>query len=133
MLAELLLESKSVSVEATVAVFVIEPWLLGMTLIVMTAPVPTANVPILQFTGPLPLQLPCVDEADPNVMPPGKVSETVTLVAVAGPLLVATSRYERVDPTWPGLGDAVFVIDKSTLEALTILKAAAAECINEPD
>ena len=53
---------------------------------------PTARLPRLQFTGPLPLQLPCVVVADTKATPAGSVSATVTFVAAAGPLLVAVMR-----------------------------------------
>jgi hypothetical protein len=71
-----------------------------------------------QFTVVVPLQEPCVVEVDPKVMPPGKVSETLTFVAVAGPLLFTTIRYVSAEPAIAGFGDAVFEIETSALEEL---------------
>ena len=94
---------------------------------------PTASPPRLQFTGPLPLQLPCVAVADTNVIPAGSVSVTTTFVAAPGPLFVAVMRYERLTPTCPGFGDAVLVKDKSALVELTTFNVACTECIVAPD
>ena len=47
-----------------------------------------------------------------------------TFVARAGPPLVTVTRYERLSPTCPGFGDAVLVIERSTLEGLITLNVA---------
>src|ERR1051325_8561751 len=92
MVALLLVESKSLSLPLTVAELTIWPGVDGVTVIVTIALLPAMRLPSVQFTGPLPLQLPCVVVAAPNAMPAGNVSTTITFVAVAGPLLVATMR-----------------------------------------
>jgi hypothetical protein len=53
-------------------------------------------------------------------------------VAVAGPLFVAVIRYERLTPVCPGFGDAVFVIDRSALDALTTFNVTGVECDSVP-
>lgn len=70
--------------------------------------------------------------ADTKETPAGNVSDTLTLVAAAGPLLVAVMRYERLTPTCPGLGEAVFVTERSALVALTTLRLTVVLCIVKP-
>src|SRR5215210_1289706 len=94
---------------------------------------PTARPPRLQFTGPLPLQVPCVVVADTNATPAGSVSATVRFVAAAGPLLVAMTRYKRLTPACPGFGEAVLVRERSALDALTTFNVAGSECSVTPD
>ena len=72
-------------------------------------------------------------DAAPIVVPPGTGSFNVTFVAAAGPLFVTVIRKIKELPTSPGFGDAVFVIAKSTLEALITFKFNCVECISEPD
>ena len=72
-------------------------------------------------------------DAAPIVVPAGTGSFNVTFVAAAGPLLVTVIRKIKELPTSPGFGDAVFVIDRSTLEALTTFKFTWVECISKPD
>src|SRR5687767_4269732 len=93
----------------------------------MIALAPTARLPRLQSTGPLPLQLPCVSDADTNATPAGSVSMILTFVAFPGPLLVAVRRYERLTPACPGFGEAVLVNARSALNALTTFKFALTE------
>ena len=90
--AELLLESKSVSVAVTLALFTSEPGADGITLMVTTAVAPAEMLPSPQVMVVVPLQLPWLGMIAPNAMPDGKVSVRLTLVAVAGPLLVTVSR-----------------------------------------
>src|SRR5215211_6503785 len=123
-LALLLLVSKSVSVALTVAELMTCPGFEGVTTIVTVALLPTARLPRLQSTGPLPLQLPCVAVAETNTTPAGSVSMILTLVPFAGPLLVATSRYERVAPACPGFGETVLVKARSALNELTTFRFA---------
>jgi hypothetical protein len=130
--AELLLKSKSVSLLVTVAVLLIWPGADGVTTMVMIELAPTARLPTLQFTVLVPLQLPCVAFDDTKETPAGSVSDTLTLVAAAGPLLVAVMRYERFTPISPGLGEAVFVTKRSALVALTTLRLTDVLCIVEP-
>ena len=125
--------SKSLCELLTVAVFPTEPCCVGVTLIVTTALAPTASVPTLQFTIPVPPQTPCVVATEPKVSPAGKLSTTTTLLAVAGPLFVATMRYESVNPTWAGLGDPVFTIETSALPELTTWSVAFVESFIAPD
>src|SRR5215208_1234025 len=109
------------------------PGVAGVTTIVTMALLPAANTPRLQFTGPLPVQFPCVVVADTNAIPAGSVSATVTFVAAAGPLLVAMTRYERLTPACPGFGEAVLVSERSALDALTTFNVAGSECNVTPD
>ena len=71
--------------------------------------------------------------AELKATPDGSVSETFTFVAIAGPLFVAMMRYERGTLTSPGLGEAVFVTDKSALDGFTTLNVAGIECCVVPD
>src|SRR6185503_10873803 len=119
MLDELLVVSISVSPAVTVAVFASCPWDEGVTVIVTTALAPNARLPRLHVTVVVPLHAPCVAADDTKATPAGITSVTVTLVAAAGPLLVATMRYASGTPTCPGFGDAVFVTARSTLVELT--------------
>ena len=116
---ELLAVSKSLSPAVTVAVFASCPWAVGVTVIVTTALAPIARLPRLHVTVVVPLHVPCVADDEPKVTPAGNASVTVTFVAAAGPLLVATMRYDSGTPTCPGFGDAVFVTDRSALVGLT--------------
>ena len=69
----------------------------------------------------------------PNVVPDGTGSFNITLVAAAGPLFVTVIRKTSELPTSPGFGEALLLIDKSTLAGLTTFKFTGAECINDPD
>jgi hypothetical protein len=81
--------SLSISLLATLAVLVIVPAALGVTTMVMVALAPLVSVPRLQVTVlPDRLQLPWLDEEETNVTLDGRVSVTLTFVAVPGPLLV---------------------------------------------
>jgi hypothetical protein len=77
----------SASVAETVAVFDTDP--VGGALIasVTVTVEPEVIVPTLQVTVVVPVQLPCVDEAEEKVVPAGSASATATFVAVLGPLL----------------------------------------------
>ena len=86
--AVLLDESGSASDALTLAVSVICPEAVGVTMTVTMALAPLANVPTEQLTGPVPLQEPCVVEEETNVTPAGSVSVTLTFVACAGPLFL---------------------------------------------
>lgn len=66
-------------------------------------------------------------------MPAGTGSFSITFVAAAGPLFVTVIRNTNELPTSAGFGEAVLVIDKSTLEGLTTFRFTWAECINDPD
>src|SRR5215813_7437020 len=120
--AELFVVSKSVSVAATEAVFIICPGADGVTTMVTTAVPPLARLPNAQLTGPVPLHAPCVVADETNATPEGKLSVTFTPVACAGPLLVTTIRYDRLTPTCAGLGDADFVRTRSILDGLMTCK-----------
>lgn len=125
-------ESGSASVAVTVAVFVIWPDAVGVTMIVTVADAPLASVPMLQLTGPLPLHTGDAGETDPNVTPLGRLSVTLTLVAEAGPLFAINRRYVSVEPENPGLGDAVLVIETSALVGLTTRSETFVVCYNMP-
>jgi hypothetical protein len=90
--AELLAGVGSLTLEDTLAVFVIVPVDWGVTLIWTLAPAPLAMVPSGHVTVPPDCeQLPCDDVADLNVTPLGSVSLMLTPVALEGPAL-PTSR-----------------------------------------
>ena len=98
-----------------------------MTLIVTPALAPTARLPRLHVTVVVPLHAPCVADEEINVTPAGRASVVVTFVALAGPLFVVTMRYESGTPTCPGFGDAVFVIERSTLVGGTTFRVTDCE------
>src|SRR5690242_1345862 len=131
--ALLLVESGSGSAPLTFAEFTSWPADEGVTVIVTIALPPATRLPRLQFTGPLPLQFPCVVAVEPNATPPGNVSASCTFVAVAGPLFVTTRRYASGTPAWPGFGDAVFVNDRSALDGSMTFKLTENECDVAPD
>jgi len=84
-----LTEFGSLTPEDTLALFVIEPVDGGVTLTVTVAPAPFVIVPRLQVTVPDAwVQLPCDAEAELNVTPLGRLSETLTAVALEGPALL---------------------------------------------
>ena len=58
---------------------------------VTTADAFAGKLPSAHVTGPLPLHEPTVEVADPKVTLGGKASARLTLVAVAGPLLVTVT------------------------------------------
>jgi hypothetical protein len=62
--------------------------IVGVTVMVIVALAPLARLPRLQVTVLVPLQLPWLGMAEPNVTLPGNVSVTVTAEAEVGPLLV---------------------------------------------
>src|SRR5687767_336768 len=130
---ELFAVSKSLSPAVTVAVFASCPCAVGVTVIVITALVPDTRLPKLHVTVVVPLHVPWVADDDPKVTPAGKVSVMMTFVAAAGPLFVATMRYERGMPTCPGFGEAVLTIDRSAVVALTTLRPTDCECVRLPD
>src|ERR1044071_8636779 len=105
--AELLPASESASAPVTLAVLVICPATVGVTLMVTTALAPFASVPRLQLTGPVPLQVPCVVEEETLVTLAGGVSVRLRWVAVAGPLFVMVILKESVVPPVAGLGEPV--------------------------
>ena len=69
----------------------IVPAAVGVTVMVTVALSPLARLPRLQVTGAVPLQVPWLGVAEPNVTPLGSVSVTVTMVASDGPSLVTVS------------------------------------------
>ena len=104
-----------------------------MTVIVTIAVDPAAMVPREQIKGFARTQPPCVAEAAPSVVPAGTGSFSVTFVAAAGPWFVTTIRNTNELPTSPGFGEALFVMDKSTLAGFTTFKFTCVEWINDPD
>jgi hypothetical protein len=73
-------------VETTAAVLATAPDELGPpTMSVMVAAPPLAIVPREQVTALVKEQDPCVDVAETNVVPAGRMSVTVTLAAEPGP------------------------------------------------
>ena len=82
----------SVAAELTLAVFVIEPWAWGVTLIETLALPPIAIVPSGHVTVPDAWeQVPWDGVAETKVTPAGRVSVTVVLVAPEGPALLTLS------------------------------------------
>jgi len=87
--AELLAVFGSDSLAVTVALLVMVPVVVGVTLIVNVALAPFASEPVtLHVTVPDALVQPGLAEL--NVTPAGRVSTTLTPVAAPGPLFVAT-------------------------------------------
>jgi hypothetical protein len=88
-------EFRSVWLPAILALFVIVPAAVGVTVIVIVTDAPLARLPRLQVTVPLAwLHVPAdapVHVAAPNVTPAGSVSVTTTPVAAPGPLFVAVT------------------------------------------
>jgi hypothetical protein len=82
----------SVTADVTLASFVIEPWLCGVTLIDTLALAALVIVPRAHVTVPDACeQLPCDDVAELNVTPAGSVSVSWTEVADDGPAFWAVS------------------------------------------
>ena len=76
----------------------------------------TATLPKLQtIVCPFAEQLPCEGVTLPKVTPDGKVSVTMTLVAVDDPKLVMVRVYVSGCPTATGSGLSVLVIAKSAM------------------
>ena len=90
--AELLLESKSVSLELALAEFGKTPCAVGVTTIVVTAEASAFTVPRAQVIVVVPLQIPWVDVAETKLTPGGSTSVRFTFVAGAGPLLLTVIR-----------------------------------------
>jgi hypothetical protein len=120
--AELFVMSKSVSLLETVAVLDICDTAVGVTVIVTVTVAPLAIVPREQTSGLPNTQPPWVVEAAPMVVVAGTGSFSITFVALAGPLFVTIIRKTNEEPTSPGFGDAVLLIDKSTLDGLTTFR-----------
>src|SRR5579859_234611 len=77
------------SVAVTVAESVIVPTALGTKLIVSVAEAPFASDPRIAVTTPLACEaVPWLGFAETNVVVPGRLSVSTTLVAGLGPLLV---------------------------------------------
>src|SRR5439155_1706582 len=78
----------------TVAVFVtvigLAVVLVAVATTVTVTLLPTATLAKTQLSGLALLQLPLLGDAEMNVRPAGRLSVTVTAVALEGPLLVAT-------------------------------------------
>ena len=74
-----------------VAVFVADPSDAVSATIVIVALAPVASVPSEQVTVDVPLQVPCVELAETNVIFGGSASVTVTLAASLGPAFEAVS------------------------------------------
>jgi hypothetical protein len=124
--AELFALFGSVVALETVAEFTTEAGVAGaVTTRVMVAELAADRLPRLQTTVVVPVQLPWLGVAEKNVVPPGSVSETLTLFAVAGPPLVTVIVYV----IWP-LGATtepfgVLAIDKSAPVPPTVVVAVA--------
>lgn len=72
----------------TVIVLLIVPAVFALTSMLMVTLDPLARVPRLHVNVVVPLQLPTLGVAETKVTVSGNVSETVTLLAVPGPLFV---------------------------------------------
>ena len=116
----------------TFAVFVTVPATVGVVTRVIVTFSPAAIVPMLQFRIAPPVQVPFVVAAETKVLPAGIGSATVTPVSVSGPLLVTTIVQVMLLPCSSGLGDAVFVIERSTLNAQDSLALAGAGLLALP-
>jgi len=111
--AVLLPGTGSVVVLETDAVLAIVPGWDGVTVIVTVAVAPAATAPRLQVTVATPEQVPTLVDDDPKLTPAGSVSVTVTVPAALGPLLLTVRVYVSGLPASAGLGEPVFVIDRS--------------------
>lgn len=81
-----LLESNAA--DDAVVLFVIVPVVVGVSVSVIVSVPPEASVAIEQVIGPVPLhEVPAVDDTETSV-PFVNVSDTLTLVALDGPLFV---------------------------------------------
>ena len=94
---ELFAATGSVSVPFTVAVFGIVPVELACTMTLTNCELPTVSVPSVQLivvgtAGRLFTHVPILGDADMSPRLASNVSVIVTLVAMAGPLLVAVMR-----------------------------------------
>jgi hypothetical protein len=85
-----ILESGSLAL--TLAVFAIEPMLIGVTSIVTVAKAPVVRLPMVHMTVLVPLQLPWEGFALRKDTPNGSASVTRTPVAAEGPRLVTVIR-----------------------------------------
>src|SRR5262249_8909478 len=74
---------------------------------------PAATDPRLQVTVAAPEQVPTLVDDDPKLTPAGSVSMTVTATAGLGPSLRTMRVYVTGVPASAGLGEPVFVIDRS--------------------
>lgn len=87
-------------------------------------PVPAAKLGLEHVSVPSTQVHPAVPVRVCAVVLAGKVSTTLTLVAVLGPLLVTTWVYVIVAFASTGTGFAVFVIDRSAVPATMVFTAA---------
>ena len=90
-LTELSLVSGSVSVAATLALFVKVPAACGTTMMLITANAFRASEPRVHVIVVVPLHIPCVGVAEVKLIPIGKLSVTMTFVAGDGPLFVTVN------------------------------------------
>src|SRR5947209_11359889 len=97
----------------------------GTPTIVTVAVAAFAIVPREQVTVPAASeQVPCVEFAERYVTTEGNGSETYTLVAEFGPLLVTVNVYVSSVPSVTGFGEADFTMATSALFALATTRVA---------
>src|SRR5436190_24343756 len=92
---ELSLASESLSVATTDALFVKVPAACGTTTMLIIANASLAIAPNVQVTVVVPEQFPWVGVADTKLIPEGRLSVTMRLVAGDGPLFSTVRRYVR--------------------------------------
>ena len=89
-----------------------------VTMIVRVAEAPLARLPALQVTIPLICVAPPV--AALKVIPAGRVSVTITPVALLGPLLVTVIVYVRSSPATTGSGLSSLTIERSVSASVPV-------------
>lgn len=112
----------SLSLADTVAELLIEPPSDGaVTEMVMAGAVPGARLERVHDTLPTPcVQIHPVPVAFTYVTPGGRVSVTVTLCAVLGPLLVTVMVYDNAPPAATGSEESVLVMERFDTPVITV-------------
>jgi len=95
------------------APFAIEALIFAMTVIVADAPLERLAPLAVTFPEELVQLHPLGAEQETNVVPRGRLSDTATSSAVAGPLLVTISVNVAFNPATTGFGVTLSVIDRS--------------------
>jgi hypothetical protein len=115
----------SVVSDVMLAEFVIVPAAWGLILIEMLRIPPLGIFPIEQVTVPDACeQLPAEGVAETKTDPGGRVSVTLTLVAVEGPAFWRPTEYVSSAPAGTGSGESVVVIERSAA-GFTVVAALA--------
>ncbi len=125
-LAVLLAGTGSGVVDDAVAVSVISPSIVVVTMMATVTAAPLAIVPTGHDTTPAACeQLPWLGTAETNVTEPGSVSVTTTPVASDGPRFVTVTAYVTLLPATTGSTRSVFVIVRSAADVTASVSVAA--------